>query len=70
MFAPFWGAVNTGGSHFELVAAADAEGGAIVFRRAVFEKLTARDKVAHNALLGIHAEEGAAGCDGGAVTAD
>ena len=70
MFAPFWGAVNTGGGHFELVAAADAEGGAVVFRRAVLEKLAPGDEVAHDAFLGIHAEEGAAGGDGGAVAAD
>ncbi len=70
VFTPFWDAVDAGGGHFELVAAADAEGGAVVLGRAVFEKLAARDEVAHDALLGIHAEEGAAGGDGGAVAAD
>ena len=70
VFAPFWGAIDAGGGHFELVAAADAEGGAVVFRRAIFEKLAARNEVAHDALLGIHAEEGTAGGDSSAVAAD
>ena len=68
MFAPFWDAIDAGGCHFELVAAADAEGGAVILRRAVFKKLAARDEVAHDALLGIHAEEGSTGSDGRAVT--
>jgi len=70
VFAPFWDAVDAGSGHFDLVAAADAEGGAVVFRGAVFEKLAAGDEVAHDAFLGVHAEEGAASGDGGAVAAD
>ena len=68
MFAPFWDAIDAGGGHFKLVAAADAKGGAVILRRAIFEKLAAGDEVSHDALLGIHAEEGSTGRDGGAVT--
>ena len=70
VLAPFWGAVDAGSGHFELVAAADAEGGTVVFRRAIFEKFATGDEVAHDALLGIHAEEGAAGGNSGAVATD
>ena len=68
MFAPFWDAIDAGGGHFKLVAAADAEGSAVILRRAIFKELAAGDEVSHDALLGIHAEEGSTGRDGGAVT--
>ncbi len=69
MAAPVGFAVGAGGDHFQLVSGADAEGGAVVFVGAVFQDFAAGDEVAHDSFLGVHAEEGAAGGDGGVVAA-
>lgn len=67
---PVGAAFEAGGPHFGAVARLESEGGAVVFPGAVFEAFAAGDEVAHDALLVVHAEEGATGGDGGMVAAD
>lgn len=70
MLIPVGTAFKASCTHFGNIVGLEAQGGAVIFPGAVFEAFSPGDKVTHDALLVVHAEEGTAGCDGGAVAAD